>query len=130
VPPDGERAPAEGPSADPAEVARSPNDGDTRQGKFEREHVPVEVMRAVWKRDAGRCQWKIDGGGICGSTYRVELDHIVPVAKGGPTTVENCRLLCKSHQLVAARREFGDACMDRFVPRRATPPPGNARRRR
>jgi hypothetical protein len=73
------------------------------------------VKRAVWKRDHGRCQWPIEWGGVCGSTRKIEFDHIQAKAKGGPPTIENIRLLCKFHQDVAARQAFGDAFMDRFT---------------
>ena len=79
------------------------------------DHLPAHVKRAVWKRDGGRCQWPLASGGICGSTLRVELDHEVPRARGGPSTVENVRLLCRVHNDLAARRVFGDEWMDRFT---------------
>jgi len=58
------------------------------------DQVPAHVRREVWKRDRGCCQWRLDGGGICGSTFMVEVDHIVPRALGGLSTIENLRLLC------------------------------------
>ncbi|HEX9242878.1 MAG TPA: HNH endonuclease signature motif containing protein [Anaeromyxobacter sp.] len=79
------------------------------------DHVPAHVKRAVWKRDGGRCQWPLDGGGICGSTHQVELDHVMPRGRGGPPTVENTRCLCKFHNQLAARQVYGDAWMDRFT---------------
>jgi hypothetical protein len=83
-------------------------------------YVAADVRRAIWERDHGQCQWAIDGGGICGSTYQVEVDHASkPFAKGGRILKpEDGRLPCRPHQLVSARREFGDACMDRFTKRR------------
>jgi 5-methylcytosine-specific restriction endonuclease McrA len=78
-------------------------------------YVPAAVRRAVWKRDGGRCQWPLEGGGVCGSTHRIEFDHIQPVAKGGASTVENGRLLCRPHQDLAARQEFGNAWMDKYT---------------
>jgi hypothetical protein len=84
--------------------------------------IPAHVRREVWVRDQGRCQYPLEGGGVCGSTYQVELDHIIPVAQGGNSTVENVRCACKTHNLHAARKAFGDAWMDRYVGRR----PGNA----
>ncbi len=95
---------------------REPRDG-AQPARSNR--VPAHVKRAVWARDGGRCQWPIDGGGICGSTLRVELDHVVPRARGGPSTVEGNRLLCRFHNDLAARRVFGDAWMDRFTRKRA-----------
>jgi hypothetical protein len=83
------------------------DDGDPRQ-------VPAAVRREVFLRDDGRCQWPTAGGGICGSTHRVELDHIIPVGRGGGPTVDNLRVLCHVHNDVAARQAYGGAWMDRF----------------
>jgi hypothetical protein len=80
--------------------------------------VPAHVKRTVWKRDQGRCQWPLDSGGVCGSTLRVELDHVKPKARGGPPTVANLRLLCAFHNELAARLAFGDEWMDRYGRRR------------
>jgi hypothetical protein len=77
--------------------------------------VPAKVKREVRVRDGGKCQWPIDSGGICGSTLRLEIDHVIPRGRGGPSTVENCRLACKAHNLEAARQVYGDDWMDRFT---------------
>jgi 5-methylcytosine-specific restriction endonuclease McrA len=77
------------------------------------EHIPAAVKREVWTRDRGCCQWPLESGGICGSTLRVEFDHVRPRARGGPSTVGNLRLLCRAHNQFAARRAFGDELMDR-----------------
>jgi hypothetical protein len=48
---------------------------------------------------------------------------------GGPSTAASLRVLCKSHNLQAARLALGDAVMDRFTrmnrprPQAAPPPP-------
>jgi hypothetical protein len=57
-------------------------------------HVPAEVRRTVWERDGWRCQWRMSSGGLCGSTRRLQLDHVIPRARGGPSTIENLRVLC------------------------------------
>ena len=77
--------------------------------------VPAKVKREVRKRDGGKCQWKLDSGGVCGSEVRTEIDHVVPRGKRGPSTVENCRILCKVHNLEAARQAYGDEVMDRYA---------------
>ena len=63
--------------------------------------VPLDVIRAergyisndlrwqVWERDNFTCQ-------NCGTRRRLSVDHILPVARGGPTTYENLTTLCKS----------------------------------
>ena len=80
-----------------------------------REHIPAAVRRAVWARDGGRCQWPLDSGGCCGSTHRLELDHLVAWARGGSPTVDGVRLLCRVHNLLAARTAFGERCMARYA---------------
>jgi len=83
-------------------------------------HIPAEVKRAVWTRDGGRCQWRVASGGVCGSTRQLELDHIVPVARGGASTVANLRVICRQHNQLAARRVFGEAWMEQFSSRPST----------
>jgi hypothetical protein len=78
-------------------------------------HIPAAVKRAVWSRDEGKCTWPLDSGGICGSTLRLEIDHVVPRGKGGASTVDGCRLLCAVHNQLAARQIYGDDWMDRFT---------------
>jgi 5-methylcytosine-specific restriction endonuclease McrA len=87
-----------------------------KQGK-RKASVPAKVKREVVKRDQGKCQWKLADGGRCGATARLEVDHVQPRGKGGPSTVENCRVLCRPHNLEAAREAYGDAHMDLFVAR-------------
>jgi 5-methylcytosine-specific restriction endonuclease McrA len=77
--------------------------------------VPAKVKREVVKRDQGKCQWNLADGGVCGATVRLEIDHVVPRGKGGRSTVENCRILCRAHNLEAARQVYGDAHMDLFT---------------
>jgi len=94
--------------------------GDAKQPRIhprpsKTNHVPAAVKRAVWSRDEGKCTWPLDSGGICGSTLRLEIDHIVPRGRGGPSTIDNCRLTCAMHNQLAARQVYGDDWMDRFT---------------
>jgi probable addiction module antidote protein len=77
--------------------------------------VPAKVKREVVKWDEGKCKWPLDGGGVCGSEVRLEIDHVVPRGRGGPSTVSNCRVLCRAHNLEAARQVYGDEYMDLFT---------------
>ena len=85
------------------------------QQEKRRARVPPRVKREVRRRDAGQCRWKLDSGGICGSEARAEIDHVVPRGRGGPSTVDNCRVLCDVHNREAARQVYGDAHMDLFT---------------
>ena len=61
-------------------------------------YIPVAVKQEVWRRDQGRCSY-VDphSGRRCGSRYRLEIDHIVPFALGGPTELPNLRVRCRAH---------------------------------
>lgn len=57
---------------------------------YEREEFPAAVKRAAWKRCGGRCEGcskPLDGIAF---TY----DHTVPTRRGGPPTLDNCKVLC------------------------------------
>ena len=64
----------------------------------------AEVRRLVWRRDKGQCS-------NCRSTYALEIDHVRPRAMGGPSTLENTRLLCRACNQRAAIEHFGLAKM-------------------
>jgi hypothetical protein len=81
-------------------------------------YIPAAVRREVWRRDQGRCQWKLDSGGICGSRLRVELDHVNLKCRGAKPIASELRLLCRSHNDLAARQALGDAVMDRYTRKR------------
>jgi hypothetical protein len=108
---------ANGTSREAANDARFEPSPHRRDGH--REAIPAAVRRAVWARDGGRCSWPLDGGGCCGSTRRLELDHLVPWAEWGGATEANLRVVCAVHNRVAARVAFGERWMGRYGGRRA-----------
>jgi hypothetical protein len=71
-----------------------------------RRRVPAAVVRAVWQRDEGRCTF-VGVEGRCRETAFLELHHVVPVARGGPSTVENLAVRCRAHNQGEAVRDFG-----------------------
>jgi hypothetical protein len=77
--------------------------------------VPAAVRRDVWRRDKGCCQWNSEDGTLCGSRYQLHYDHIVPVCRGGESTVDNVRLLCKRHNQLYAKLVLGESFMARFA---------------
>jgi hypothetical protein len=79
-----------------------------------RDAIPAHVRREAWLRSGGRCEWRFDSGEVCGSTTRLEFDHVKPKALGGLPVIENVRVLCRGHNELAARRIFGDSWMDTF----------------
>ena len=66
--------------------------------------IPAKLKHAVWQRDGGKCTQ-------CRSRRNLNLDHVVPFAVQGPTTVENLRILCFHCNQRAAIKKFGLAFM-------------------
>jgi len=83
--------------------------------------IPAAVRRLVWERDGGCCTWKGSDGRRCGSRWKLEMDHIHPVALGGASTPENLRILCARHNALHAAQIFGREHMERFAKRSTHP---------
>jgi 5-methylcytosine-specific restriction endonuclease McrA len=78
-------------------------------------HVPAAVAREVYLRDGGCCTFCAANGQHCSATRLLELDHIIPWAEGGASTVENLRLRCRAHNQYGARKYFGTASVDAAI---------------
>jgi hypothetical protein len=103
-----ERAsPSEPPSVGAREAEPAP--------RGRRAAIPAAVRREVWKRDGGCCAWVAKDGRRCGSRWKLEFDHIRPVALGGTSTVDNVRVACKPHNLHHAEQVFGCEHMSLFL---------------
>jgi 5-methylcytosine-specific restriction endonuclease McrA len=71
-------------------------------------HITAAVRREVHDRDEGCCAFIGEGGRRCRSKHQLEYQHIIPVARGGRSTVDNVALFCRAHNQLEARREFGE----------------------
>lgn len=58
------------------------------QAQRRRRFSPAERHR-VLARDGYRCRW-------CGAADQLEVDHVVPFARGGVTHITNAQTLCRS----------------------------------
>jgi len=64
---------------------------ETREGRRTGRSIPRNVMLQVIRRDGQICR-------SCGENVaddEVEFDHVIPFSKGGPTSAENLRLVCR-----------------------------------
>ncbi len=67
-------------------------------------HVPNKVRQTIWQRDKSCTYVDPTSQKRCGSTFRLQLEHIVPFAFGGEHTLTNVTLRCQSHNLLAAEK--------------------------
>ena len=93
-----------------------PEKKDPRTGqKPERSrYIPRKVRDEVHARDKGRCSFVSPGGRRCAATHDLQVDHIVPFARGGDNSPSNLRLLCGKHNRLEAERAYGRKHMKRF----------------
>jgi len=71
-------------------------------------YISRAVRREVYERERGGCAYVGDENRRCGSTLRLEYQHIIPLACGGPSTAQNVTLFCRSHNLLQAEKDFGE----------------------
>jgi 5-methylcytosine-specific restriction endonuclease McrA len=74
-------------------------------------YVPAEIRQKVWQRDGGQCTFVSEKGRRCEARDRLEFDHVDPVARGGQTSADRTRLLCRAHNQYAAECTFGRGFM-------------------
>ncbi len=79
-------------------------------------YVSAPVRRQVWQRDGGKCTFvSPETGRKCESLFGLEVDHILPVALGGGSDLDNLRLLCSCHNKWEAIQKLGVETMRRYV---------------
>lgn len=68
---------------------------ETKELRNNSRNIPRDVLIKVLRRDQQVCQ-------LCHEWVPetdIHLDHIIPISKGGPTSVDNLRVLCSSCNL-------------------------------
>lgn len=93
------------------DLVEKPNDSppaNSRAAPRKKRAGRPPLYRKVFARDGHKCT-------VCGSTHALEVDHIIPRAKGGSDTLENLRLLCRSCNQRAAINEFGQEKMNQYM---------------
>ena len=84
--------------------------------------IPIDLKRRVFARSKGRCEFVDRRTKMrCECTFRLQIDHIIPLAIGGETTSSNLRHLCSAHNLRMAAQaglkkpEFKHGSVSRIV---------------
>jgi hypothetical protein len=79
-----------------------------RQRKLRSRYIPHAVLREVHARDGGQCAFVSAEGRRCAARGFLEMHHHdVPFARGGESTAQNLRLMCRAHNALLADKDFG-----------------------
>jgi hypothetical protein len=76
--------------------------------------IPAATRHKVWLRDGGYCNHELSPGVFCKSRMMLEVDHIVPVVRGGLNHLDNLSLKCRYHNQWRAIQIFGEEHMKQF----------------
>ena len=72
-------------------------------------YIPQAIKQAVWEKNQGRCSYiDLKTKLRCGARHRLHIDHILPFALDGQTTISNLRLLCQAHNTMLAMQTYGE----------------------
>ena len=71
---------------------------------------------ATLRRSGHRCEFVSPDGKRCEARLHLQVDHIIPVAKGGPNDLGNYQTLCPSHNRLRALDDFGREKMRSYMP--------------
>ena len=89
----------------------SVEDADTSPGSRD---IAAAVRRVVDARDQRQCTFVSQNGRRCLARDHLEYHHDEPYALGGDRSPENIRLVCKSHNLYLAERDYGKEKMAEY----------------
>jgi len=73
--------------------------------------VSRRVRREVSERDGYQCTFRDSLGRRCSSKTLLEFHHEAPRAQGGDGSADNVRLMCKTHNQLAAEHDYGAELM-------------------
>ena len=85
---------AQGQPAEPAPLK------ELTEAQLNSRFIPIDLKRFVFARSKGRCEFVDPRSKTrCDTTFRLQIDHILPMALGGKTETANLRHLCSAHNL-------------------------------
>ena len=83
-----------------------------------RRFIGAALRDEILERDGHCCSYVSPDGIRCGSRSGLEIDHIIPWACGGRSEPGNLRTVCKTHNLMFARKIFGDQHVEMVIQER------------
>ncbi len=90
--------------------APNPRPGGGRPSR----RIPAAGERRRVRPGQGRCTYVGSNGERCAATHHLQIDHVIPYARGGTNALGNLRLLCERHNKKEAERVYGANVMRKF----------------
>jgi hypothetical protein len=100
-------APPAAPPREPFRCAAAVKSPNSPPSEPSASSIDRATRRAVLERDGLQCAWRSEDGVRCEARGWLEHDHVRPRARGGSSSVNNGRILCRAHNRLAAEQEFG-----------------------
>ena len=80
-------------------------------------YIPRHTRYKIQERDQHQCTFVSSEGHRCSETRGLQVDHIIPFARGGANETSNLRLLCPAHNRLYAERIFGKQKIESYFQR-------------
>ncbi|WP_373999168.1 HNH endonuclease [Bdellovibrio bacteriovorus] len=75
----------------------------TQSFTAQRKHIKITLKRELLHKANHCCEFvSPTDGKKCESTYQLQIDHRIPLARGGTNNPDNLRVLCRTHNLYFA----------------------------
>jgi hypothetical protein len=82
--------------------------------RAKRTSIAPSTLNFVRRRAGDACEYEGPSGKRCESRFQTQVDHIIPLARGGTNEVGNLRVLCRNHNLLMAQKTLGLDKMSQF----------------
>ena len=105
--------PSQSSSIPPASPPQEPQ--ALRQRRSRSRYIPAAVKRAVAERDGYQCSFVAPNGQRCQKRRDLHYHHEEVFARGGPSSVENLRIMCAEHNRYYATVDFGASWIDGVI---------------
>ncbi|MNL04871.1 HNH endonuclease [compost metagenome] len=71
----------------------------------ERKPIKITIRRKLMEKAGKSCEFVNPvSGQRCDGVYQLQVDHKIPIALGGSNNISNLRILCRTHNLLEAKR--------------------------
>ncbi len=88
-------------------VAAKLCENSVQKTKSKRQYIPANTKRALLQKAQHQCEYQDPHTHKrCSSQFQLQVDHIQPLAQNGSNELSNLRILCRTHNILAAQK-FG-----------------------